>query len=212
MKCSPPQIPSPDSSETQEYEEKTIDRLISLSADRQVIVFTHRLSLVGIINDKANTETIAIRHEHWGAGQPGEIPIFGKKPEGALRDLKNRRLVQAKKVLEDDGHEAYYPLAKAICSDIRILTERIVELDLLADVIQRHRRAVNTQGKIQHLAKICPADCALVDRFMSKYSSYEHSQPAEAPVPLPEPDEITADVDELLGWHGAFKARPAPAP
>jgi hypothetical protein len=34
-------------------------------------------------------------------------------------------------------------------SDIRILVERIVELDFLADVVQRYRRAVNTMGKVE---------------------------------------------------------------
>ncbi len=200
----------PISSLDQEYEERTIDRLIELSADRQVIILTHRLSLVGILGDKAEPNIVTIKHEVWGSGQPGEVPIFGKKPDGALKNLKNGRLVQAKTALESDGQDAYYPLAKAICSDIRILVERIVELVFLGDVIQRHRRAVNTQGKIQHLAKITAADCALVDKFMSRYSSFEHSQPNEAPVALPTPNELLADLDDLIAWHDEFKARPAP--
>jgi hypothetical protein len=165
---------------------------------------------LGILGDKAEPQIVTIKHEVWGTGQPGETPIFGKKPDGALKNLKNSRLVQARTALTKEGQDAYYPLAKAICSDIRILVERIVELVFLADVIQRHRRAVNTQGKIQHLAKITVADCALVDKFMSRYSSFEHSQPAEAPVELPTPDELSAELDELIAWHDEFKARPAP--
>lgn len=201
----------PISSLDQEYEEKTIDRLIELSTDRQVIILTHRLSLLGILDDKAEPKITTIRHEVWGSGQPGEIPIFGKKPDRALKDLKNDRLGKARTALTTQGQDAYYPLAKAICSDIRILVERIVELVLLADVIQRHRRAVNTQGKIQNLAKISAADCALVDKFMSRYSKYEHSQSAEAPVELPTPDELTGDLDELISWLDEFKGRPVPS-
>ncbi len=200
----------PISSLDQEYEEKTIDRLIELSADRQVIIFTHRLSLVGILSDKAMPEVVTINHEVWGAGQPGETPFFIKKPVRALKDLKNSRLVQARAALTNEGQDAYYPLAKAICSDIRILVERVVELVFLADVIQRHRRALNTKGKIEHLAKITAADCALVEDFMSRYSSFEHSQPAEAPVALPTPEELGADLDELIAWHDEFARRPAP--
>jgi len=199
----------PISSLDQTYEESTIDRLIELSQDRQVIVFTHRLSLVGIISDKADPKIVTIKHEAWGAGQPGEVPLFAKKPEGALKDLKGGRLPRAKKALENEGADTYYPLAKSICSDIRILVERIVELVLLADVIQRHRRAVNTYGKIHQLSKITRDDCALVEKFMSKYSSYEHSQPSESPVALPTPAEFEADLDELLAWHEEFKNRAA---
>ena len=143
----------PISSLDQSWEESVIDRLIAISEARQVIVFTHRLSFLGIISGKAtNLHDVNIRREPWGTGEPGEVPIFGKRPERALNHLKNDRLARARTSLDAEGAEAYYPLAKAICSDFRILTERIVELVFLADVVQRHRRAVNTQGKIHQLA------------------------------------------------------------
>jgi ABC-type uncharacterized transport system ATPase subunit len=199
----------PISSLDQSWEERVIDRLIAISEARQVIVFTHRLSFLGIISGKAtNLHDVNIRREPWGTGEPGEVPIFGKRPERALNHLKNDRLARARTSLEAEGAEAYYPLAKAICSDFRILTERIVELVFLADVVQRHRRAVNTQGKIHQLAKIRVEDCDLVDALMTKYSCYEHSQSSEAPVELPSPDEIATDIDNLLDWHAEFTKRP----
>lgn len=199
----------PISSLDQAWEERTIERLVQLSESRQVIVFTHRLSFMGLIGDKAkDADSIHIRQEPWGAGETGDVPLFGKKPDPALNDLRNTRLTQARKVFETEGSEAYYPLGKAICSDFRILLERMVEFVLLADVIQRHRRAVNTQGKIQNLAKIKPADCELIEELMSKYSRYEHSQSNEAPVELPTPDELGEDINRLITWHGEFTKRP----
>jgi energy-coupling factor transporter ATP-binding protein EcfA2 len=196
-----------------DFEEHTIDRLIELSLDRQVIVFTHRLSFLGILCDKSNPDMVYIRHEPWGAGEPGDVPLFAKKPENALKKLRDERLSQAKKTLEEHGSEAYYPLAKSICSDFRILVERIVELVLLGDVIQRHRRAVNTKGKIEQLCKIEKGDCKIIDDFMTKYSCYEHSQSAESPVDVPEPELIKADIENLLKWLEEYKSRPAePSP
>ncbi len=197
----------PISSFDQDFEERTIDRLIDLSAERQVIVFTHRLSFLGILCDKSNPAIVCIRLEPWGAGEPGDVPLFGKKPESALKKLRDERLPQAEKTLKDHGSETYYPLAKAICSDFRILVERIVELVLLADVIQRHRRAINTKGKIDNLLKIKPEDCKLIDDFMTKYSCYEHSQSSESPVDVPAPDELKSDIDKLLTWHALFTKR-----
>jgi len=198
----------PISSLDQDFEERTIDRLIQLSEDRQVIVFTHRLSFLGIINDRtASLEQVHIRKEPWGSGEVGEIPLFGRRPERALNGLKNGRLAAARNTYQESGTEAYYPLAKAICSDFRILLERIIEYYFLADVVQRHRRAINTMGKIANLVKITQADCDLIDLYMTKYSVYEHSQSSELPSEMPEPEVLEADITAILTWYDEFKGR-----
>ena len=198
----------PISSLDQTWEERTIDRLVQLSETRQVIVFTHRLSFMGLIGEKADDMTsVHIRQEPWGAGETGDVPLYGKKPEAALKDLLNARVPQARNALQEHGTVVYYPLGKSICSDFRILLERIVEFVLLADVVQRHRRAVKTLDKIQNLVKITTTDCALIEDLMTKYSSYEHSQSSEAPVELPEPDELKTDIDRLIAWHNEFTKR-----
>jgi energy-coupling factor transporter ATP-binding protein EcfA2 len=198
----------PISSLDQTWEERTIDRLVQLSETRQVIVFTHRLSFMGLIGEKADDMTMVhIRQEPWGAGETGDVPLYGKKPEAALKDLLSARVPQARNSLLEHGTVAYYPLGKSICSVFRILLERMVEFVLLADVVQRHRRAVNTLGKIQNLVKITTTDCALIEELMTKYSSYEHSQSSEAPVELPEPDELKADIERLIAWHSEFTKR-----
>jgi len=201
----------PISSLDQMYEERTALRLIELSRDRQVIVFTHRLSFLGIMCDKAEPEEVHLRLENWGSGQPGQMPLFARRPISALKDLKNDCLAKAAKVLEAEGQDAYYPLGKSICSDLRVLVERIVEKELLADVVQRHRREVHTKGKLMDLAKIRVEDCKLVEEIMTKYSRFEHSQSEEAPVAIPTPDEIEADIDRILEWHKKFTGRKNPS-
>ena len=208
--CNPFVFDDPISSLDQTYEEKTVERLIELSSTRQVIVFTHRLSLLGLLNGKCNNNTIqniGIKNECWGSGEIGNTPLFAKNPEKALKNIKNEQIVRAKKILTDKGSEEYYPYGKCMCSDIRITIERIVEYVLLADVVQRYRRSVNTLGKVNKLAKITKDDCDLIDKYMTKYSCYEHSQPSETPVEIPEPDEIEKDVDFILEWIGEFKKR-----
>jgi len=197
----------PISSLDQDFEEKTVERLKELSNDRQVIIFTHRLSLLGILSEKSSPETICIRNEHWGTGEPGDIPMFGKRPEGALKKLLDERLVQAENIRNISGAEEYYPLGKSICGDLRVIVERMVEFVLFDDVIQRNRREIKTKNKITSLAKISESDCLLIDEFMTNYSKYEHSQPLESPVDIPEPDKIRTDINRLLAWHDEFKKR-----
>lgn len=198
----------PISSLDQTWEENTIDRLVQLTETRQVIVFTHRLSFMGLLSEKSDNMTyIHIRQEPWGAGEMGDVPLYGKKPDSALNNLLNTRLVQARTAHQERGWDDYYPLAKSICGDFRILLERVVEFVMLADVVQRHRREVHTKNKIQHLAKITSTDCELIEDLMTKYSRFEHSQSNEAPIQVPEPDELKADMERLIAWHIEFTKR-----
>jgi len=202
----------PVSSLDQDFEESVVHRLVHLAADRQVIVFTHRISLLVLLQECCKREgrefkVVCIRSEPWGTGEPGDSPLFAKKPDKALNALLNEHLARARKVYEEEGQAAYAPLAKSICSDFRILLERMIEYELLADVVQRFRRAITTQGKLDKLARITAEDCKFFEDLMTKYSRYEHSQPNEAPVAPPTPDELKTDMEALQDWRTAFVVR-----
>ena len=202
----------PISSLDQDFEEAVVQRLVRLSSDRQVVVFTHRVSLLVLLQEYGRREgrepkVTCVRCEPWGTGEPGDTPLFAKKPDKALNALLNENLAKARKAHDEEGQTAYAPLAKAICSDFRILLERMIECELLADVVQRFRRAVNTQGKLDKLARITAEDCKFFDNMMTKYSRYEHSQPNEAPVAPPAPDELKADLEALRDWRVDFVNR-----
>ena len=206
----------PTSSLDQDYEEAVVQRLCAISSERQVIIFTHRLPLLGLVQEyaekvKTKPKIICIRSESWGTGEPGDPSFDEPKPDRSLNHLINNRLPKAKKNLSESGVEDYRTHAKALCRDFRILLERMIEWRLLSGVVQRHRRAIQTKGKIEHLAKISKADCTYFDDLMTKYSRYEHSQSPEAPVRLPEPDELETDFRKLKEWQSGFKRRPNPS-
>jgi len=195
-----------------DYEENVVQRLVKLSADRPVIVFTHRLSLLGMVRDyakKDNVEvaTVTLRREPWGAGEPGDEAIEADNPKKALNHHLPNRIAEAKRIFEESGTTTYEPYAQSICTEIRKTIERLIEFDLMADVIQRHRRAINTLGKLDKLASITPEDCAFVDDMMTKYSRYEHAQSREATVALPEPAELAEDIAELKKWRDGLENR-----
>jgi len=194
------------------YEEAIASRLVYLCKSRQVIVFTHRLSLMTLLEEaskKEDVETtiICLRSEHWGVGEPGDTPIFAKSPERALNSLLNESLPKARKIFNELGQAEYELIAKGICSDFRILLERFIENKLLCDVVQRFRRAVNTLGKLNRLAYITSDDCQLFDDMMTKYSKYEHSQADELPVYIPAPEELKQDMEKVRDWHMEFSKR-----
>jgi energy-coupling factor transporter ATP-binding protein EcfA2 len=184
----------PISSLDQTYEEAVVQRLIELSQDKQVIVFTHRLSLLGTLRHFAEKKSIkpdvvSVRSTDWGTGEPAPIPLSQSDIKTALNTLMNQRYQDAKKASENGEFEHAEILLKSICSDFRTLVERSIENDLLCGVVQRFQRPVHTL-KLKDLAKLKDADCNLLDSLMTKYSGFEHSQPTESPVELPKPDEL----------------------
>ena len=74
------------------------------------------------------------------------------RPESAVRGLIDNTITRLKKHQEKAEVEAYESLAKSACSDFRIIVEKTIEYILLADVVGRFRRAINTQGKLHKVA------------------------------------------------------------
>lgn len=203
----------PISSLDQTYEEAVVKRLIELSEDKQVIVFTHRLSLLGTIKHFAEkksikTDVVSIRPAAWGTGEPAPIPLSQSDIKSALNSLMNQRYQDAKKASENGEFEHAEILLKSMCSDFRTLVERSIENDLLCGVVQRFQRPVHSL-KIKDLAKLKDADCNFLDSLMTKYSGFEHSQPTESPVELPEPDDLMADMASLKSWREEYAKRTA---
>lgn len=206
----------PISSLDQDYEERVAERFVRLAQSHQVIIFTHRLSFLFSLENagekqRVDFQVVSLQRESWGTGEPGNPPLPAQKPRNALNTLLNERLATARKVLEEKGRSDYDVLAKALCRDIRIIIERLIEKDLLADVVQRFRRQIKTMGKLKLVAKVTSEDCEFIDELMTKYSHYEHSQPEEAPIELPEPDELKEDLNRLKNWLDEFSSREVPA-
>ncbi len=192
-----------------EYEEATAQRLVRLSTARQVIVFTHRLSLIGFLEKyakKYNLKPSLICLSDYKIGDVSELPINLKKTDSTVNELLNKHLPQAKKAF-DEGDAAYEKEASAMCRNIRILLERVVEKDLLNEVVRRFNPEVQTKDKIHALARITDGDCKFIDEYMTKYSRYEHSQPEEAAIKLPPPDEIERDLNAVTEFIKEIKGR-----
>jgi hypothetical protein len=146
-----------------EFEERVAERLVALSKARQVIVFTHRLSLLTLLKEAVKKENTAAKQiEHGKAvvlrevalrrlegriGLVTEANVLESKVDKALNDLIGRRLAEAKKHAAAGNVEAYSALMKGCCSDLRILTERAIEEELLGGVVLRFRRAARHEGQ-----------------------------------------------------------------
>ncbi|MDS1310752.1 AAA family ATPase [Marinobacter xiaoshiensis] len=212
----------PISSLDQDYEWHVAQRLASLARDRQVIVFTHRLSLFGTMEDVAkklgsnwkNANYTALCIEAYGgiSGHPVDPATWNAKTKAANNILLTR-LHHAKKAGEQSGREAYTQFAQGICSDFRKLLEQTVEDDLLNEVVKRHRRSITTDNRLEGLIHIEAQDCKFIDDLMTKYSCFEHSQSQEMPAFIPEEPELRTDIESLKIWReDLVKRRKTAAP
>ncbi|MDT3776347.1 AAA family ATPase [Nitrospira sp. MA-1] len=206
----------PISSLDHDFEWEVAMRLAMLAKDRQVIVFTHRLSLYGAMEDAAKKCGEEWRKEHLtqlcieafagSAGHPAKEGVWNANTTKANNILVTR-LDEAKKFFNAKDSESYKIHAQAICTEFRKLLERTVEDDLLNQVVKRHRRSVTTDNRITQLPKITNDDCAIIDGLMTKYSCYEHSQSQEIPTFLPDEPELRQDLEKLKNWRKSFKER-----
>jgi energy-coupling factor transporter ATP-binding protein EcfA2 len=206
----------PISSLDHDFEWNVAGRLAELAKTRQVLVFTHRLSLYGAMEDAAKKIGDDWKKQHFrqlcieaysgDAGHPVDQATWNAKTAKANNILLDR-LGAAKRAGDTGGGEVYRSLAQGICSDFRKLLERTVEDDLLNEVVKRHRRSVTTDNRLGALPYIKLADCQLIDNLMTRYSCYEHSQSQEVPVFIPEEPELRADIEGLKQWRISFTDR-----
>ena len=206
----------PISSLDHDFEWSVACRLAELAKERQVLVFTHRLSLYGAMEDAAKKQGDDWKKRHLSqlciesysgtSGHPVAQAAWNSKTTAANNILLDR-LGAAKKAGAAGGGDAYRALAQGICSDFRKLLERTVEDDLLNEVVKRHRRSVTTDNRIGSLHLIRSEDCQMIDELMTKYSCYEHSQSLEAPAFIPEEPELRVDIESLRDWRKAFFER-----
>lgn len=205
-----------------EFEERVAQRLVELAKSRQVIVFTHRLSLACILRDAYKRyataqkdtgegksislqEIVLCRIEKRIGLTGGLNTLSGSIPQG-LESLLSR--VKQAKVKEEGGDYAGYQSdVKSICSDMRMLCERCVEEVLLLGIVTRFKRSINTKDKLHPLTRINPGDCSFIDDLMTRYSVHEHSQSLELPSTSPALDELKGDIDALKLWCAEFKKR-----
>ncbi len=205
----------PISSLDHKYEEAVAARLTALATERQVIVLTHRLSLIGAFDEsadalgqdwkKANFHQQSIAAFNGKAGIPLEVECWATNV-GTSIDLLQKRMNQAADLGQTDP-AIYYQLAQGVCSEYRKLLERCVEDVLLSGVVKRHRQSVTTQNKLLSLSVIDMGDCKFIDEKMSAFSHFEHSQSQERAGAVPEPDVLKSHLKDLREWIAAFRKK-----
>ena len=195
------------------WREGVARRLVEEAKARQVIVFTHDVVFLLLLNQFAGEEGVAKLDQHVrqlskGAGVCAEeLPWVALKVSKRIGHL--RKLFQDAEKLHREGHQAAYEKeASLIYGYLREAWERGLEEVLLGGVVERYRPSVQTQ-QVALISDITEEDCKAVETAITKCSKWlpGHDQAAAAPADIPEPASLRADIDALENWLTAIRNR-----
>ena len=190
--------------------ERVALRLAEEASKRQVIVFTHDLyflSLLQLAAAKTGTSVAALSLIRTPAGfgvATPDLPFDGattKARVGMLRQLQTE-CSALRKINDEGGYEAR---ARFTYQRLRDTWERAVEEVLLNGVIWRFKAGVSTQSLREVLVE--DPDYMAIKRGMDQCSRFVHDGSGNAIVEVPEPDELEADITALEDWRKTAEAR-----
>ncbi len=203
------------------FEARVAQRLVSLSTERQVIVFTHRLAFAQLLH-KATSEYNAqvkkqglatqatithIELRNKPLGQPVKAAYVQKiSMKSALNEMMNQDIARIRKFQEANDYDTADHLLQSVAARFRNLIEGGIEHDLLQGIVSRFDYRIYTQ-KLPYLFALTKDDIDLFDQMMTKYSSYDHSQSIEITVPPPDVDDLEHDLQIMQRWIKDYTAR-----
>ena len=184
--------------------EKVARRLAQEAANRQVIVYTHDLYFLNLLDEEAQQAGVPIeklsitrRAEGFGIADP-DLPFEGMNTKARVGYLRNKQ-PHIKKIYTCGDEQEHRKQTAIAYWELRIAWERAIEEVLLRSVVLRFRKGVETKKLAGVLVE--DGDYSTVDKWMSKCSNYSHDQALLGGVEVPDPDELLEDIEALEKWR-----------
>jgi len=187
------------------------ERLAIESLTRQVIVFTHDIYFLCILEQKVEEFGAAltknyIRRTAQGYGVHSQnLPFDVVGTKDRLARLR-QELVDVRRAQKDGDDDEHRRLTVASYGRLRLAWERCVEEVLLNGAVQRFGEGVSTQ-RLKSVV-VTDEDYREIDNGMSKCSKFEHdAATAVGRLPTPEPNELEQDIERLATWRAVLEKR-----
>lgn len=203
----------PVSSLDHEWREKVAHRLAEEAKVRQVIVFTHDIVFLLALVKWAGEVDAPCQHQYLrrdllgtGVSSP-ELPWVAMKVRARIGVLKDM-CQKAEKIHQTSGREEYEREAVYIYGRLREAWERGIEEILVGGLVERYRQSIQTQ-QAKYLIDITDDDCKALESGMTKCSQWlpGHDQAAAENVSVPNPEELSHDIEALEKWVKTISKR-----
>lgn len=203
----------PVSSLDHKWRNKIAKRIVEESIVRQVVVFTHDITFLLMLQEHSETldtemqiKSLTRKKEETGIianNPPWDALPIGKR----LGILKSSQQALAK-IEREETEEVYKEKAKPLYGMLRETWERFIEEVFLNGAIQRFGREVQTQ-RLSKVIDLTIDDFKKVDVNMSKCSTYflGHDSAGALIEDMPKADEFLADIQILEEFAKEIRKR-----
>lgn len=195
------------------HREKVAERLVNEAVKRQVIVFTHDIAFLFLLDQERQKHAgldFTARSITRGSELSGfcdmEGPPNARTLDAVIASL--RKHLENTKVQYERGRTADW--ARTVSSfedDLRKTWERAVE-EAISPVYRRLSNRINTGGLIK-VSVLTETDHELMRDGFKRCSELLHSSSAALNKPLPKPEVIEGEINVLEAWITSVRMRQA---
>jgi hypothetical protein len=185
-------------------------RLVTEAQKRQVVIFTHDVYFLCILQQQAEYtgigfSTLSLHRTAQGYGvADSELPFQGAKTSARVGMLRQMHADCAR--LHKLGEEKeYHRRASDVYFHLRLAWERGIEEVLFRGVVTRFSEGLQTKRLSEVVVE--DDDYAAVEAGMTKCSKYAHDKAAQGNIAIPSPDELAADILSLETWRKNIEDR-----
>lgn len=203
----------PVSSLDHKWRNKISKRIAEEALERQVIVFTHDITFLLMIQEHSenlncNLDIKSLTRKKQETGLIASNPPWDALPVGKRIGLLKNEYQQLEKIERTETEEVYKERAKYLYGKLRETWERFVEEVFLNGAIQRFGRAIQTQ-RLSKIVDLTDEDYKLVDTNMSKCSTYfaGHDTAGTLIEEMPDSTEFLADLTILENYTAEIRKR-----
>jgi AAA domain len=185
------------------HREEVSKRLATEGFKRQVIVFTHDLAFLFLLDAACQEKgvPIALRSVNRGtefAGYCQPNPPSKALPIQQAIDSMKAHLENTKVQYEKGMQADWSRTVGTLEVDLRNAWERAVE-EILSPVLKRFSNKVETKG-LQSLTVLTAEDCKRMRDAYGRCSMLLHSEAGALNTSLPKPDRVRAEIAALQNW------------
>ncbi len=196
-----------------DYRDKIADKIVQLSQNRQIVIFTHDLSFLRLLIDthKVTTSTdctvIGIDKYNGICGiVTDEIPYLAKNVQERVDSIR-RILSEHDALALTDAHGRETKLDSAR-KRFRMLLERSVEEILSNKTYERFNKNIHLKkGNLSSYIVTEQVDVDFLLYLFGKYSVTEHDGGISTISQLRTKTEIEQDINDYSNWKNAFKTK-----
>lgn len=196
------------------HREAIAKRLASEGQSRQIIVFTHDIAFLFLVDEACReldpATHLAVRCVSRGedfAGYCNDNPPMRAMPLGKVIGAMQSRLDNEKVHHERGDQAAWETTVRGLQEQLRTTWERAVE-EAVSPVLRRLGNKVSTGG-LAKMTAISLADCQTMRDAFGRCSALLHSEAASLNKPLPAPDKVQAEITALKDWVDSIDQRQA---